>query len=68
MKKEVSKGCPQGTCCGPAFWNIQFNAILNLDYEKQTKMAAYAEDVILAVEAESIREAENLTNIWKWGK
>jgi len=63
IEKEVSKGCPQESCCGTAFWNIQFNVILNLDYEKQTKLVAYADDVILAVKAESIREAENLTNI-----
>ena len=55
----MSKGCPEGSRCGPAFWNIQFKAILNLDYEKQTKI----DDVMLAVKAESIREAENLTNI-----
>jgi len=59
----VTKGCPQESWCGPAFWNIQFNAILNLNYEKQTKLVAYADDVILAVKAESIREAEYLTNI-----
>ena len=34
-----------------------------MHYEKQTKLVAYADDVILAVKAESIREAENLTNI-----
>jgi hypothetical protein len=22
IEKEVSKGCPQGSCCGPVFWNI----------------------------------------------
>ena len=63
IEKEVRKGCPRGSCCGPAFWNIQFNALLNLDYEKQTKMVAFADDVILAVKAETIREAENLANI-----
>jgi hypothetical protein len=63
IEKEVSKGCPQGSCCGPAFWNIQFNALLNLNYEKQTKMAAFADDLIMAVKAESIREAENIANI-----
>jgi len=73
IEKEVSRGCPQGSCCGRVFWNIQFNAILNLDYEKQIKMVAYADDVMLAVKAESIREAENLTNIEmgkiiKWAK
>jgi retron-type reverse transcriptase len=29
IEKEVRKGCPQGSCCGPTFWNIQFNAPLN---------------------------------------
>jgi hypothetical protein len=37
--------------------------ILNLDYEKQTKMVTNADDVILEVKAENVREAENLTNI-----
>ena len=68
LEKEVSKGYPQGSCCGPAFWNIQFNALLNLEYEKQTKMVAFADDVILAVKAETIREAENLANIEKGEK
>ena len=21
--ENISKGCPQGSCCGPGFWNIQ---------------------------------------------
>ena len=63
IEKEVSKGCPQGSCCEPAFWNIQFNALLNLEDEKQTKMVAFVDDVILAVKAETITEAENLANI-----
>ena len=23
MEKNITKGCPQGSCCGPGFWNIQ---------------------------------------------
>jgi len=23
MEKNITKGCPQGPCCGPGFWNIQ---------------------------------------------
>jgi hypothetical protein len=73
IEKEVSKGCPQGSCCGPPFWNIQFNALLNLNYEKQTKMVAFAEDLIMAVKAESIRESENIAiiemgKITRWQK
>jgi hypothetical protein len=63
IEKKLSKGCPQGSCCGPTFWNIQLNVLLNQDYEKHTKMVAFADDVILAVKAEIIREAQNLTNI-----
>ena len=25
IEKEVSRGCPQGSCCGPGYWNIQYN-------------------------------------------
>ena len=25
IEKQVSKVCPQGSCCGPGFWNIQYN-------------------------------------------
>jgi hypothetical protein len=25
IEKEVSKGFPQGSCCGAGFWNIQYN-------------------------------------------
>jgi hypothetical protein len=37
IEKEVSKGCPQGSCCGPGFWNIQYNSLLNLEYGKHKK-------------------------------
>jgi hypothetical protein len=32
MEKEVQKGCPQGSCCGPSFWNIMCNSLLNLKF------------------------------------
>ena len=35
--RDVSKGCPQGSCCGPGLWNIQYNSLLNLEFGKQTK-------------------------------
>jgi hypothetical protein len=63
VEREVSKGCPQGSRCGPGFWNIQYNSLLNLEFRKQTKAVAFADDLLIAVKAESIREAENITNI-----
>ena len=62
VEREVNKGYAQGSCCGPGFWNIQYNSLLNLNFRKQTKAIAFADDVLIAVKAESIREAENITN------
>jgi hypothetical protein len=63
VEREVSKGCPQGPCCGPGFWNIQYNSLLNFEFRKQTKAVVFADDLLTAVKAESIREAENIANI-----
>jgi hypothetical protein len=63
IEKEVSKGCAQSSCCGPGFWNIQYNSLLNLKYSKRTKAIAFADDLLIATMAESVREAENRTNI-----
>jgi hypothetical protein len=61
--REVSKGCPQGSCCGPRLSNIQYNSLLNLEFSKQIKVIVFADDLLRAVKAESISEAENITNI-----
>ena len=37
--------------------------IIKLRIREKTKMVAFADDVILAVKAETIREVENLANI-----
>ena len=38
MEKEVQKGCPQGSCCGPGFWNVMYNSLLNLKFNSQTSL------------------------------
>ena len=60
IEKKISKGCPQGSCCGPGLWNIQFDP---LQYTKHTKAVAFADDLLIMVRAESVREAENITNV-----
>jgi len=34
IEKTVTRGCPQGSCCGPGLWNIQYDPILKLNYTK----------------------------------
>ena len=63
LEREATRGCPQGSCCGPGFWNIQYNSLLNLNFTRHTKAIAYADDLMLAITGKTIREAENITNI-----
>jgi hypothetical protein len=62
MEKQVSRGCPQGSCCGPGYWNIQYNTLLNLACKDKTKVVAFADDLILAIRADSIRAVKNYSN------
>ena len=73
IERQVSKCCPQGSCCDPGFWNIKFNSLLNLKFGKRTKAIAFADELLIAVRAESVIEAENFANteisrIKNWAK
>jgi hypothetical protein len=59
IQKNITKGCPQGSCCGPGLWNIQYNSLLTLKYTNHTKAVAFADDLVIMIKAESIRETEH---------
>ena len=63
LEKTITKGCPQGSCCGPRLWNIQYNSLLTLRYTKHIKVIVFADDMVIMTKADSIREAENITNV-----
>jgi hypothetical protein len=60
MERDISRGSPQGLCCGPGPWNIQYNSLLHLNFAKQTK--AFADDLILVTRGKTVVEAEKFTN------
>jgi len=31
IEKSITKGCPQGSCCGPGYWTILYNSLLNIN-------------------------------------
>ena len=37
VEGEFSKVCPQGSCCGPGFWNIQHNSLLTWSSRSKPK-------------------------------
>jgi len=63
LETEVTKGKPQGSCCGPGLWNLQYNFILNLNYTNRTKAIAFADDLIIVTRGKTMREAENIAKI-----
>ena len=63
IEKDLSRGCPQGSCSAPGYWNFQYNSLLKIKYMDRTKVEAYADDVIMATRGESIRAVENYTNL-----
>jgi hypothetical protein len=59
----VSRKSPQGSCCGPGFWNFKYNSLLEIKYMAQTKVVAFAEDLMMATTGESVRAVENYVNV-----
>jgi hypothetical protein len=63
VQRKISKGCPQGSASGLGFWNLQFNSLLQLEYTKNTKVNAYADDLMILVRGTTQLEDENYANI-----
>ena len=62
-QRSITKGCPQGSCCGPGFWNVLYNSLLTLELTKHSKAIAFAEDLIILTRGETVAEAENFMNL-----
>jgi hypothetical protein len=60
---SVTKGCPQGTCCRPGFWNLLYNLLFKLEFTSHSKVITSANDLIILTKGESTVEAENYMNL-----
>jgi len=63
METTITKGLPQGLCCEPFLWNIEYNSLLTFKYTNHTKTVAFVEDLVIMIKAKSIREAESIANV-----
>jgi hypothetical protein len=63
IKRRVTKGYPQGSCCGPGYWNVLYNSILTLELTSHSKSIAFADDLIILTRGETVIEVENFMNI-----
>lgn len=64
VTKTITKGCPQGSICGPIFWDIMMEDLLDKlqrnDNVKET--VAYADDLLLIIEGNTRLSIETKTN------
>ncbi|CAG4959997.1 unnamed protein product [Parnassius apollo] len=60
--KTMSKGCIQGSTCGPVLWNIILDELLDARLPAGFHIQAFADDVLLVVTAASVGELENAAN------
>ena len=59
--KTVTKGCIQGSVCGPTFWNVILDSLLRINLPEGCHIQAYADDVMLLVvgdDAASVQKSE----------
>jgi hypothetical protein len=52
IERSVRKGCPQGSCCGPGYWNLLYNSLLKLEFTSHSKAVAFADDLIILTKGE----------------
>jgi hypothetical protein len=62
LEKPVTMGFPQGSFSGPAFWNIIYNSLLNMDFTHRTGVIAFADDLLVLTRGKCTLDAENYAN------
>ena len=70
---SMTTGCIQGSVCGPTFWNLVLDELLNQQLPDGCHIQAFADDVFLLVEGTtaedaSRRSSEALGKILDWGE
>ena len=56
-ERHITKGCPQGSCSGPGFWNILYNSLLTLEINSRSRSIAFADDIIILTRGETVTGA-----------
>jgi hypothetical protein len=49
LRKECTKGCPQGSVLGPTLWNTVLDMFLRMRLPPEAEVIAYADDIAIVV-------------------
>lgn len=66
--KQAERGCPQGSCSGPLYWNIIYNSLLKIKcLPKDCEIIGFADDTLILLKHQSrdqlqMRQLEVLPN------
>ncbi|GBO09341.1 hypothetical protein AVEN_123914-2-1, partial [Araneus ventricosus] len=55
-QQKQTRGCPQGSCSGPALWNLVADEVLSATFPENTNIQAFADDFLIVAAAESERD------------
>ncbi|CAK1577941.1 unnamed protein product [Parnassius mnemosyne] len=71
--KPTTKGCIQGSTCGPILWNILLDPLLELSSDMDVHIQAFADDILIIAKGNSAKDVEDKLNpalekIVTWGK
>lgn len=72
LSRNMSRGCIQGSVCGPTMWNLILDELLDLPLPPNCHIQAYADDVLLILHSPSLSTLQSTTNtalsqISAWG-
>ncbi|GBN24231.1 hypothetical protein AVEN_102236-1 [Araneus ventricosus] len=60
--RDQKQGCPQGSCSGPALWNLVANEILQENWPINSSIQAFADDFVLVSHAPTRVQLESQIN------
>ncbi|XP_059051284.1 uncharacterized protein LOC131846084 [Achroia grisella] len=58
----MTRGCVQGSACGPTMWNIILDELLQTELPEGCHIQAFADDVLMIVTASDVSTLESRTN------
>lgn len=61
--KQVTSGAAQGSILGPDLWNINYDAILDVEMPDDTHLVAFADDIAVVITARNTSEAQIKLNV-----
>lgn len=73
IHKPTTKGCIQGSTCGPLMWNIVLDPLLEAAEKLEAHVQAFADDILVIASATTTAHLNDIVNnalkvIAKWGQ